>query len=270
MTPTNLQRTLPPPTRRLRAGAPASAEALDASAAEQASGEGDESGETSDDTESEFAAIFSELGLDEDAPSDSAPADPTSTLDPNPTDTSTGDVDFASAFGGSEVDDTPVRSEPVTDVPDGSGAPEVDVEDDDLERAMRSLFPELPGQTADARDSDVERADGAEPADASAASTGSSSTGSSSTGSSSAASPASEPSGTPVDATPTSETPTSETPESGTSFDAIKEDVQGQALAKTSDSEPEDSDTQSSKKRQSGEASTEEIEKIWSILEDMD
>jgi len=46
--------------------------------------------------------------------------------------------------------------------------------------------------------------------------------------------------------------------------------VQGQAHAKTGASKPEDPDTQSSKKRQSEEASTEEIEKIWSILEDMD
>jgi hypothetical protein len=72
-----------------------------------------------------------------------------------------------------------------------------------------------------------------------------------------------------VDATPEEPTVTDdeeETPPTG-QFEAIKEDVKKRQAEKDEDEEEE---KRSRSKEDEEEASTEEIEKIWSILEDME
>ena len=277
----------------------------------------DDPDEEAPPTESEFAAVFSDLGADDE--SATGRTSPPSTEDVFGKASETGDeqavsdtssdesasdpLDFAAAFGeaseaaaesmgsaaSEEEEQAESRTEPAdtreSDAVDesmfaaafgdestggeaepdssasadpsrmnmGSDQPsledasvdQVEAGDDDLERAMRSLFPVLSG-------GEEASSQASEP-----------STGAAQAATDAAAEPSS---GSAPQTTPSAT-------ESGTQFDAIKQDVEDQARQKTSDTSPEsasESKDAKAKKKRDDEASTEEIEKIWSILEDMD
>jgi hypothetical protein len=174
----------------------------------------DEFSSTFDDLDDETAEMdFS--GAFED-PSDTASADAPPPDDPTPSDRSpTGDV-----------------SEPDVDASDD--------EEDDLERAMRSLFPVLPDE--EELDEPVDEAP-----DAGAA----------------AGTPDEPPTGT--ERTGEEETDEPDPHSTGSQFEAIKEDVQKRQAEKDEEEKKRSRSTEDEE-----EASTEEIEKIWSILEDME
>jgi len=177
-----------------------------------------------------------------------------------------GDMDAADAGQdeGTSADDTPASDAPTGESVDVGTSPledaslkEVEASDDDLERAMRSLFPVLSEGEKEASGQDQD------PGEA--------------MGAAQTAMDAARASSEPQDASsaPESESPTSESQgatDSGTQFDAIKQDVQNREREKTGETSPDSSSTSASqkKKKSDDEASTEEIEKIWSILEDMD
>jgi hypothetical protein len=164
-------------------------------------------------------------------------------------DDETVEMDFSSAFedpdegGGSSRErsaqesneewslDDPASSLPSeADLSSGAASPS-EAEEDDLERAMQSLFPVLPDERAGEATGDD---------DADAADTGG------------------EPAGDEGDRSP-----------SEAQFDAIKEDVQPSGDDRSDDQQSNDKKRKQSRSSDE-EASTEEIEKIWSILEDME
>jgi hypothetical protein len=148
-----------------------------------------------------------------------------------------GSEDAATAEEQPQSGEAPIEEPTIEDVAS------TDEDDDDLERAMRSLFPVLEQGKGDAAAADAGERGTSEGAEA--------------------------------DSPEPSEATSPPASESGTQFDAIKQDVQSQAQAQTSESAPaseqeEPGASEKKKKKRDDEASTEEIEKIWSILEDMD
>jgi DivIVA domain-containing protein len=176
--------------------------------------------ETAEEADATDEFDFSELlGDAEDETADDTSDEPATT-------------DFASMFEGSE--DEPDDAVGAFDIPEPE-AEEANDDDgnDDLERAMRSLFPVL-----------EEKAGGTRASSSSPSSTSSSS-----------------------EEADTSALDTRTSRPSESQFEAIKRDVQQR---ESKQKEASSSKNKSKRTEDEDEASTEEIEKIWSILEDMD
>lgn len=168
--------------------------------------------------EMDFSGVFDDSSEDDAGPK--AQADEASAVD----------VGTVPATGEAEVEEEPEAEEDVSEE-----------EKDDLERAMRSLFPVLPDEeevdegAAGIADEDVPSGDTAPATDT--------------------------PSGQ-------GEEDTEDEGPSESQFEAIKEDVQKRKSEQ--EEETDEAGERSTSATDEEEASTEEIEKIWSILEDME